>query len=94
MFENDMFKTMIEFNRAAFNNGYHAVAAVQEKSEKMMSTFMDNNMFLPEEGKKALNQWVGLYKKGQKEYKKMMDDGFNNFEGFFKDQKSTATKKK
>jgi hypothetical protein len=94
MFENDMFKTMIELNRTAFINGYNAVATVQEQSEKMMNTFMENNGFMPKEGQKVVDQWVGLYKTGQKEYKKMMDDSFDTFEGLFKVQTKAPPKKK
>jgi hypothetical protein len=94
MFENDMFKTMIELNRTAFNNGYNAVVTVQEQSEKMMNTFLENNGFMPKEGQKVVDQWVGLYKKGQNEYKKMVDDSFDSFEGFLKEKTAAPPKKK
>jgi hypothetical protein len=92
MFENNMFKTMIEFNKAAFNKGYDAVVSVQEQNEKMMNGFMDQNNFMPKEGREVIDQWVDLYKKGREDYKKMMDDGFIKAEGFFKNTTKVKNK--
>jgi len=98
MYENDMYKTMIDFNKTVFNNGYEAMIAAQEQSENFMNSYMKNNEFIPKEGQKTVDYWVGIYKEGQKEFKKMMDKGFETFEGLFDNQpkveKKAAGKKK
>ena len=60
-----MAKQMIDFNKATFDNTFNAMTLLQEQTAKMVNTFMGQATFLPEEGKKMLNEWVQTFKKGR-----------------------------
>jgi hypothetical protein len=84
-----MAKQMIDFQKATFDNTFDAIVLLQEQTERMADTFMEqatSNMeqstFLPEEGKKMLREWVQASKKGLKEFKKAMDECFGKVEDY------------
>lgn len=83
MDQNKMFKQMVDFNKAAFDNSFSAMYMVQQQMEKMVGTIMDQATWLPEEGKKAINEWSDACKKGAEDFKKAVDDSFKKVEGFF-----------
>jgi uncharacterized coiled-coil DUF342 family protein len=76
-------KQMIDFNKATFDNTFSAMVLLQEQTEKMVSTFMEQATFLPAEGKKMLNDWVETYKKGRENFKKTVDESFAKVEDYF-----------
>jgi uncharacterized coiled-coil DUF342 family protein len=78
-----MAKQMIEFNKSTFDNSFNAIILMQEQTEKMVQTFLEQATWLPAEGKKVLNEWVTAYKKGRDEYKKAVDESFKKVEAYF-----------
>ena len=87
MDQNQIFKQMIDFNKATFDNSFKAMIMVQEQTEKMVSTILDQATWLPEEGKKAINEWANACKKGAEDFKKAVDDNFKKVEDFFASSK-------
>ena len=83
MDQNEMLKQMIQFNKSAFDNSFNAMVMLQEQTEKMVSTFLDQAPWLPEEGKKVINEWVGAYKKGRDDFRKGVEKSFKRVEDFF-----------
>ena len=53
-----MAKQMIDFQKATFDNTFNAMVLLQEQTERMVGTFMEQATFLPEEGKKMMRDWV------------------------------------
>lgn len=80
---NVMFKQMLQFNKTAFDNGYNAVEMVNEQNEKIIGTMMDQAVWVPEEGKKLVNDWLKAYKKGCSDFKKTVEDNFKQAEDYF-----------
>ncbi|NLJ29290.1 MAG: hypothetical protein GX433_14970 [Deltaproteobacteria bacterium] len=78
-----MAKQMIEFNKATFDNTFNAMVLIQEQTEKAVNTFLEQAAWLPEEGKKLLNEWVANYKKGREEFKKNVDESYKKVEAYF-----------
>ncbi len=78
-----MGKQMIDFYKTSFNNSFNALMMVQEQMERMTSMFMDQFGNMPEDGKKAINEWIKAYKKGCEEFKKAVDDSFKRVDSFF-----------
>jgi polyhydroxyalkanoate synthesis regulator phasin len=76
-------KQMIDFNKATFDNTFNAMVLLQEQTEKMLNTFMEQAPLLPEEGKKMLSEWVQSFKKGREEFKKTVDESFSKVEAYF-----------
>ncbi len=79
-----IFKQMLDFNRTSFNNTFNAMIMVQDQSEVMAGSMINQATWLPEEGKKAVQEWVSACKKGREEYKKLVDNAFEKVETFFK----------
>ncbi len=78
-----MMKQMVDFNRTTFDNGFNAMVLVQEQMEKAQKTFLDQAAWLPEEGRKALGEWVSSCKKGRENFKTVVEDGFRKVESYF-----------
>jgi len=88
MFEpNQMLKQMLDFNKTAFDNSFSAMLTIQEQNEKMVSTFLEQATWIPEEGKKLIQEWVDTYKKGYGDFKKTADDNYKKVETFFETAK-------
>lgn len=76
-------KQMVQFNKTAFDNSFKAMSLVYEQNEKMMEAFMGQASWMPEEGQKALKDWMASYKNGCEDFKKMVDDNYAKVEAFF-----------
>lgn len=78
-----MAKQMIDFNKATFDNTFNAMVMVQEQMERTVGTFMEKATWLPDEGKKLLNEWMTTYKKGREDFKKTVDESYKKLEDYF-----------
>lgn len=78
-----MAKQMIDFYKATFDNSFSAMLMLQEQMQRMSGMFIEQSTAMPEEGKKALNEWLKAYKKGCEEFKKAVDENFKRVESFF-----------
>lgn len=76
-------KQVIAFQKTMFENSYNALMLIQDQTEKMVSTFMSQVPWVPEEGKKSVVNSIELYKKARSDFKKAVDDGFNKLEDLF-----------
>jgi polyhydroxyalkanoate synthesis regulator phasin len=82
-----MAKQMIDFHKATFDNTFSAMVTLQEQTEKMVNLFLEQAAWMPEDGKKVVNDWVNTYKKGREEFKKTVDENFKKVEKFFENSK-------
>ncbi len=76
-------KQMVQFNKSAFDNSFKAMSLVYEQNEKMLDAFLGQASWLPDEGQKALRDWMDSYKKGCQEFKKMVDTNYEKVEAYF-----------
>ncbi len=74
---------MIQFNKTAFDNSFNAMSMVYEQSEKMVGTFLQQATWIPEEGRKAIENWMKTYKKGCEDFKMLADENYRKVEEFF-----------
>jgi len=88
MEQKNILKQMIEFNKAAFDNTFNALVMLQDQSERMVNMFLEQATWLPDQGKKALDEWVQAFKKGREEFKKAVDESFKKVEEFFEKSKT------
>jgi polyhydroxyalkanoate synthesis regulator phasin len=87
-------KQMIDFQKTTFDNTFNAMVLLQEQAESMSSTILDQATWMPEEGRKAINDWLKAYKKGREDFKKGVDENFKRVEDFFSTfDKAQKTKK-
>ncbi len=78
-----LFKQMIDFQKATFDNSFNAMNALQEQGEKMVAMFLDQASWLPAEGKKVIRDWTDSYNKGRIEFKKTVETQFKKVEDYF-----------
>ena len=76
-------KQMVQFNKNAFDQGYNAMEMLWKQNEKMTNSFLDQAAWLPEEGKKTVNEWMRIFKKGCDDFKKTTDQNYKNVEKLF-----------
>jgi hypothetical protein len=84
-------KQMIDFQKTAFDNTFSAMVALQDQTEKMVNITIEQSAWLPEDGKKAINEWTEACKKGRDDFKKLVDENFSKAEGFFAGQAKSPT---
>jgi hypothetical protein len=83
-------KQMIDFNKTTFDNTFSSMVLLQEQTEKMVNAFLEQAAWLPEDGKKILNEWVAAYKKGREEFKKAVDESYKKVEDYFAEATKSA----
>jgi hypothetical protein len=86
MDQNAFVKQMLDFQKTTVDNSFNALKMVQEQSEKIAKTFLEQATWLPADGKKVVEQWLAAYKKGQDDFKKVLDDNFKKVEDYFNAQ--------
>jgi hypothetical protein len=69
-------RQMIQFNKTTFDNIFDAITGLQEQTEKMICTYLEQAPLIPAEGKKAIADWMKSYKKGREEFKAAVDDNY------------------
>ena len=77
-----MMKQMFDFNKTAVEKTFTAMSVMQDQTEKMFNLWMDQNKGFPEEGKKAIAEWVKTCKNGRDEFKTKIDEGYNKIEEY------------
>ena len=87
-------KQMIDFQKTTFDNTFSAMIMMQEQTERMANTLLEQAAWMPEEGKTVINDWVKAYKKGREDFKKGVDENFKKVEDFFSSFDSTQKAKK
>ena len=83
MDQKQIVKQMVDFNKATFENAYNAMTLVQEQAERLGQTTLEQASWLPEEGKKAMNDLVEAYRQGRENLKKNVDEARAKVEGYF-----------
>ena len=76
-------KQTFDFYKSSFNNTFSAIMMLQEQSQKVLDMYLAQTTGFPEEGKKAIGEWIKAYKKGSEEFKKAVDESFKRVEDFF-----------
>ncbi|HDM74968.1 MAG TPA: hypothetical protein ENG51_00680 [Deltaproteobacteria bacterium] len=79
----EMMKQMIKLNKTAFENTFNSIIMLQNQTEQMVQTLVSQSPWLPDEGKKALEEWIKAYKKARDEFKKAVDESYKKVEDFF-----------
>jgi polyhydroxyalkanoate synthesis regulator phasin len=78
-----MLKQMFDFQKATMNNNFNAIVMLQDQAERMVNMFLQQGTWIPEEGKKVLNEWIQACRKARDDFKKAVDESFTKVENFF-----------
>jgi polyhydroxyalkanoate synthesis regulator phasin len=94
MEQKQIVRQMMEFNKKAFDNSFSAMSELQDQTEKLMMNFLDKAEWVPEEGKKAMQDWIANYKKSRNDFKAAADDGYRKVAELFEQAEKQQTPKK
>lgn len=75
-----MTKQMIGFQKAVFDNTFNGIAFMQDYSQNMMDGYMRQFPWVNEKNQKPLNDTIELMKKARTDYKKAVDQGFDQLQ--------------
>lgn len=73
-------KQVIGFQRTVFNNSFNALATVQDQTETMINNFIGQFPWVTAEAKKQMADSADYIKKARNDFKKAVDNGFDQFE--------------
>jgi len=73
----------LAFQKTLFENSFNAMVMIQEQTEKMVSAFLTQLPWVPEDGKKSIADSAVMCKKARDNFKKAVDDGFVKMEEMF-----------
>jgi hypothetical protein len=76
-----MAKQIVDFQKSAFDHTYQTAALLQEHMEKVTSTAFGEIGWVPEGGKRMVEEWTGNCRRGRDELKKAMDEHFDALSG-------------
>ena len=76
-------KQMIDFQKTTFDNSFKALVMLQDQTEWMVNALLEQTTWLPEEGKRTIDEWVAAYKKGRDDYECMVHENFDKIKDIF-----------
>jgi len=76
-------KQMMELNKAIFDNTFKSMAFLQDQTEKLVFRITEKTPWIPDEGKRAINEWVNSYKKGIEYFKSCTDETYKKAIDYF-----------
>jgi hypothetical protein len=84
---------MMEFNKKAFDNSFSAMSSLQDQTEKLIWSFLEKAPWFPEEGRKAMNDWIISYNKGREDFKAVADESYQKVVEYFTQMQKQQTAK-
>ena len=75
-----MYKQVIDFQKATFDNSFTAMTKMQEQGEAMLNVFLHQASWIPEEGKKNIKDWTKGCQTARDGFQKIVNENFQFFE--------------
>ncbi len=75
-----MQKTVLEGMRSGMLMSFDAMNSVQEQTEKLWKTLLDQGGDLQKEGEKVLQEWLENMRKGREEFRRNLEEGLRKME--------------
>lgn len=83
MDQKQIIKQMVEFNQSAFDNAFDAIVTIQDQTEQIAEKMMDQADWMPEEGRKVIDNWVDVFKTSRQNLKVQIDNNYKQIEKLF-----------
>lgn len=83
MDQKQLFRQMLEFNKAAFDSNFKNMSFFQNHSEQYIFRFLDRSDWIPEESKKVVSEWLNAYKKSYENFKGCADENYRKAMDYF-----------
>lgn len=78
-----MAKQMLDLQRVTFDSMINGMLMFWDQTERMVGPFLEQAAWMPEEGKKAVRDWLDTNRRGCESFKNAVDTGYSNLEKFF-----------
>ncbi len=75
-----MAKQTLGFQKTIFDNSFNAMILVQDQTEKMLNSYVENLPWVTEEAKKSLETSVEMGKKARDDFRNAVNDSYDKFE--------------
>lgn len=76
----DMYKQMLEVNKRIFDSSFSAMLLLQDQTETVVSTMMEQANWIPEDSKRAFGTWAKTYKQTLEDLHQAVKEGFEKIE--------------
>ena len=76
-------KQMIDLQKTTFDKTFDTIVKFQDQAEKMTFDVLGQMPWVTEEGRKALDDSVKIFKNARDDYKKVVAGGFDRMEQVF-----------
>jgi hypothetical protein len=73
-------KQVIDFQKTSFENWYSALTLFQDQAVSTMDMVLDQAPMIPEDGRNAIQGWMGVLQEERDRFKAYVDKGFNALE--------------
>lgn len=73
---------IVGYNKAAFDTVFNSLAMLQDQVERATKMLVEQSTWLPNEGKKVVEEWVSAYKQGRDNFKGSVDESFQKVENY------------
>jgi hypothetical protein len=83
MDQKQIIKQLVEFNQSAFDNAFDAIVTIQDQTEQIAEKMMDQADWMPEESRKAIDNWADVYKTSRNNFKVQVDNTYKQIEKLF-----------
>lgn len=90
---NQVAKQAVDFQKTAIINWLDAVAIVQDQAASTMETMINQGNLVPEDSRKAIENWATVCREERDRYKSYVEAGFASLEKHFTKQSKSAPAK-
>lgn len=73
-------KQTLGFQKTIFDNSFNAMVMIQDQTEKMVNSYLDQLPWVTDDGKKSLKTSVDMVKKSRDDFKNAVEDGYHKIE--------------
>jgi hypothetical protein len=73
-------KQIVDFQKMAFTNWISATTMVQDHTTSAVNTILNQNAWIPEQGRKAAEEWMGACQQEQVRFKNLVEKSFSSVE--------------
>lgn len=75
-----MTKKILDFQKDVFFQWYDVMTSIQEQATTSLKTVMAQSNWMPDEGRRMLQNWVDACQKGCDDYKELVEDSLSGLE--------------
>jgi hypothetical protein len=86
-------KQAIDFQKLSFTSWYNAMVLLQDQTTSAVDMMLAQSTWVPEDGRKAVQNWLNACQKERDRFKAYVDESFSSMEKYAAKPKQTASAK-